>query len=157
VERAVAAERRAPGVSSPGIVPYGLSIHFCDECGQPLASRLWGFMTGCKTCDDAITRHRCERRPPRDRLAVGDSWTCPDCLSVWTATEEEDTCGECMQPRMVKTWDYAEGSQVATAPRHMPQPYAPFRDNIPRREVGGCYRMDSGSMVHVKPGCRCPK
>jgi hypothetical protein len=30
----------------------------------------------------------------------------------------------------------------------------PFRDRIPR-EGGQCYRLRSGSMVHVKPGCRC--
>jgi hypothetical protein len=152
----VAAERRAAGVSSQGIIPYGLSIHFCDECGYPLARRLWGFLTGCKTCDDAITRHRCERRPPLDKLAAGGSWTCPDCLSIWAVAEEEAECGECGQSRMVKTWEYTEGSQVATAPGHEPWSFTPFRNIIPRREVGGCYRMDNGSMVHIKPGCRCP-
>jgi hypothetical protein len=31
--------------------------------------------------------------------------------------------------------------------------WTPFRDRMPR--ASGCYRLASGSMVHVKPGCRC--
>lgn len=32
-------------------------------------------------------------------------------------------------------------------------PWAPFRNNLAR--ASGCYRLASGAMVHVKPGCRC--
>ena len=39
-----------------------------------------------------------------------------------------------------------------TAPRHDPQPFTPFRNPF---TAGPCYRTDGGSMVHVKPGCRC--
>lgn len=31
--------------------------------------------------------------------------------------------------------------------------WTPMRDRIPRV----CYRMGNGSMVHVKPSCRCPR
>lgn len=141
-----------------GILAYGLAEgRFCPECGLPLMRRLLEILTGCKTCDDVITRHRCTRRPALDKLPVGESWKCPDCLSIWTATEEERPCEECANPRQVKTWAYTEGSQVATAPRRKPFGLARFRDNIPRREFGPCYRMRNGSMVHVKPGCRCPR
>lgn len=36
-----------------------------------------------------------------------------------------------------------------------PPPWTPFRDRIPR--AAKCYRLAGGSMVHVKPGCRCPR
>ena len=32
-------------------------------------------------------------------------------------------------------------------------PWTPFRDRLPR--ASACYRLPSGNMVHVKPGCRC--
>ena len=32
-------------------------------------------------------------------------------------------------------------------------PWVPFRNNLPR--ASACYRLPSGNMVHVKPGCRC--
>jgi hypothetical protein len=31
--------------------------------------------------------------------------------------------------------------------------WTPFRNRMPR--AGRCYRLASGSMVHVKPDCRC--
>lgn len=42
----------------------------------------------------------------------------------------------------------------------LPEPYrgemwTPFRDRMPR--AAKCYRLASGSMVHVRPGCRCPR
>jgi hypothetical protein len=42
-------------------------------------------------------------------------------------------------------------------PVKWPDPPArtPFRNIIPRK--GRCYRMGNGSMVHVKPECRCPR
>jgi hypothetical protein len=33
--------------------------------------------------------------------------------------------------------------------------WTPFRNRIPRATK--CYRLAGGSMVHVKPGCRCPR
>ena len=155
----MAAERRAPGVSS-GVLDYGLSANFCEECGRAKLNRL--LMTapsGCGTCDEVITRHRCTKSPPLDSMAVGESWTCPDCDSVWTCTEEEDYCGDCSQSTgMVKTWETIPGARIGTAPRFQPYVPTPFRA-LPFRPAppSGCYRMRNGSMVHVTPGCRCPK
>lgn len=33
--------------------------------------------------------------------------------------------------------------------------WTPLRNRIPR--PGGCYRADAGFMVHIQPGCRCPR
>lgn len=144
-------------MSETGIVLYDLADTFCcSECGRPLGNRwLMTAPSGCSTCDEVITRHRCLTRPPRGKLETGQSWTCGDCLSVWTAAEEQQPCGECGQPRTVQTWAYEEGSQVATAPRYNPVVFTPFRNMIRRRDAGPCYRTRSGFMVHVKPDCRC--
>jgi hypothetical protein len=120
-------------VSEHEIIPYGLADgHLCEECGRPKSFRLWpGTVSGCKTCDEVVTRHRCISRPD---LATGESWTCPDCGSIWTAAEKEDTCGECGQGlgTMHRTWETIPGDRIDSAPRYRPQPYAPFRN--PRRD-----------------------
>ena len=44
-----------------------------------------------------------------------------------------------------------------------PAPFTPFRNPFPRSAIpadppgpfGSCYAMASGSIVHVRPGCRC--
>jgi hypothetical protein len=112
-----------------GILMYDLAGSWCEECGRAKSFRLWpGTLTGCKTCDEVITRHRCTKRPD---LAAGGSWTCPDCGTLWTAGEEEDTCGECGQGTgtMRRTWDTVPGDRMDTAPRHVPQPLRnPFRN-----------------------------
>ena len=60
-----------------GILAYDLAGNWCEECGRAKSFRLFpGVLTGCKTCDEVITRHRCTKRPD---LAAGGSWTCPDC------------------------------------------------------------------------------
>ncbi len=143
-------------MSETGTVPCGPNAFLCPECKCPLGSRwLMTAPSGCAACDEAITRHRCLTRPRRGDLETGQSWTCGDCLSVWTATEEEEPCGECGQPRMVKTWAYEKGSQAAAAPRYSPAVFAPLRNMIRRRDTGPCYRTAGGLMVHFKPGCRC--
>jgi hypothetical protein len=104
----------------------------CEECGRPKSFRLWpGTLTGCKTCDEVVTRHRCTKRPDLD---AGQSWECPDCGTLWTATEEEEACGECGQGigTMRRTWDTVPGDRLDTAPRHKPEPFAPFRKPLPR-------------------------
>ena len=147
-----------------GIIPYDLSVNFCEECGRPKSFRMWpGTLTGCTTCDEVVTRHRCTTRPDLDSLDIGASWTCPDCGSIWTCAEVEDWCGECGRSGMVKGWDTVPGDRIATAPRHDPQPFTPFRNLFPRPAAhvtppgpfGDCYQMASGPMVHVRPGCRC--
>jgi hypothetical protein len=120
-------------VSAPGWIPYDLSGNFCEECGQAKSMRLWpGTLTGCKTCDEVITRHRCTGRPDLDTLVLGESWTCPDCGTVWSAVEVEDTCGECGRSGMEKGWSHVPGDRIAAAPRYKPQPFPPFRDRLPR-------------------------
>jgi hypothetical protein len=166
-------------VTETGIIPYDLAIGmFCEECGRAKSFRLWpGMLTGCKTCDEVITRprHRCTGRPDRDGIHVGASWGCPDCGTIWTAVEREDLCGECGQGIgiMRKTWDSVPGDRIDTAPKYdPPPPFMPFR-NLFRditappaysawrgrafapAPLGECYRMASGAKVHVRPGCRC--
>ena len=151
-----------------GWLPYDLAGNWCEECGRAKSFRLWpGILTGCATCDEVITRHRCTKRPD---LPIGQSWECPDCGTLWTAAEEEDTCESCGQGigTMNRTWETVPGDRIDTAPRHKPEPWTPLR-NAWRSTVDAmyarpappslpkdCYRMTGGSMVHVKPGCRCP-
>ena len=153
-------------VSENGIIPYDLGAGmFCEECHRPKSFRLWpGTRTGCKTCDEVVTRHRCQQRPAVDDLGLGESWTCPDCGTTWTCAEKEDWCGECGQATGTrKGWDSVPGDRIATAPRFDPQPFTPFRNLFPRSAArydppgpfGECYQMASGPMVHVRPGCRC--
>lgn len=158
------------------VVAYGLTGFHCEECGRAKSLRLLGYLTGCKTCDDVITRHRCAGRPALDDLAVSESWQCPECGSLWTVTEEADTCGECGRTAMIKAWDCVPGDRLDSAPRYQPpqslfvEPFPPFAAPLvrsllsvrgpggdPRARVplGSCYRTENGLMVHVKPGCRC--
>lgn len=99
------------------------------------------------------TRHHCLGRPERWTLAVGESWTCPECDSVWTITEEESACRECGTLITERTWDYRPGNRIGTAPKHQPYAFVPMRNIVPR--ASKCYRLASGAKVHVKPGCRC--
>lgn len=156
-------------MNETGINLYDLAPAACPECGRFLASRmLLTAPSGCGTCDEAITRHRCTRCPP---LAPGESWTCPECDSTWTAAEEDDACGECGQPVKRKAWSVEVGARIGTAPRYNPVVFTPFRDLAralaeppaysPQTGRGdaarpaGCYRTAAGFTVHVKPGCRC--
>jgi hypothetical protein len=141
-------------MSETGVIPYDLELPFCPECRRPLGNRwLMTAPSGCGTCDEAITRHRCTGRPERDSMETGESWECPDCGSTWTATEVADQCGECGQETRRKTWEAAEGDRIATAPRHNPVGFTPFRNILP--QPGKCHRTPAGIMVHVKPDCRC--
>ena len=144
-----------------GWLPYDLAGNWCEECGRAKSYRLWpGVLTGCKTCDEVVTRHRCMKRPDLD---VGQSWECPDCGTLWTAAEEEETCGECGQGigTMRRTWNSVPGDRIDSAPRYEPRPFTPLRNlfaGTSRSAVSppsSCYTMANGSMVHVKPGCRC--
>src|ERR1035441_1136527 len=151
---------------------YDLAGNWCEECGRLKMQRAFSGLTGCGTCNKAITRHRCTKRPD---LVPGQSWECPDCGTAWTAGEKEETCGECGQGAgtMRKTWDSVPGDRIDTAPRYdPPPPFIPFR-NLFRditappaysawrgrafapASLGECYRMASGAKVHVRPGCRC--
>ena len=83
-------------VTEHGIIPYDLdSGYFCEECGRAKSLRLFDNLTGCATCDDVITTHRCTGRPSLDDLALGESWECRECGTAWSAVEEEDFCSEC--------------------------------------------------------------
>ena len=161
--------------NATGIVLYDLAPSGCPECGRPLGNRwLMTGDSGCATCDEAVTRHRCTRRPGRETMQPGDSWECSDCGSTWTAVEAADTCGECGQEVWRKTWESVEGDRIAAAPRYKPVAFTPFRDlGRAVRELTGppacspwdginrtarpaeCYRAAAGFTVHVKPGCRC--
>lgn len=173
-------------MTGPGIIPYDLAGNWCEECGQAKSYRMWpGLLTGCATCDEVVTRHRCTGRPELDSLDVGASWTCPDCDTIWAIAEEAVWCPECgcRECRTEKRWTVSvPGDRIGTAPRHKPQPYAPLRVPVfppglglfpsspdgpyfaPFREggitpprTGKCYRAAAGFMVHVRPGCRCPR
>ena len=150
-----------------GIRMYDLAGNWCEECGHPKMNRLFDILGTCKTCNEAITRHRCTKRPDLD---VGQSWECPDCGTIWTAGEEKETCGECGQGTgiMRRTWDSVPGDRIDSAPRHKPEPWTPLRNALrgtvntlyakPKLEqpsFGTCHRTDKGIMIHVKPGCRC--
>lgn len=116
-----------------GWLPYDLADNFCSECGRSKGLRLFMNLTGCSECDGIITRHRCTRRPV---LESGESWECPDCGSTWTAREEQDSCpdccGDCGHVITAMHWDYTPGDRIATAPKHVPQPYTPFRNKFGR-------------------------
>lgn len=156
-----------------------LADNWCEECGRAKSYRLWpGVLTGCKACDEVVTRHRCTGRPDLDSLDIGTSWTCPDCGTAWAVTEEGIWCPECgcHECRTEKRWTVSvPGDRIETAPRYRPPPWTPLRNVLhqmaevatsrpavspannryPRGPLGSCYRMASGSMVHVRPGCRC--
>lgn len=155
-----------------GINLYDLAPPACPECGRFLASRmLLSAPSGCGTCDEAITRHRCTGRPSREGLEPGESWECPDCGSTWTAVELADSCGECGQEVWRKTWETVEGDRTDSAPRYNPVVFTPFRDLAralaeppayspwtgrgDAARPAECYRTAAGFTVHVKPGCRC--
>ena len=122
-------------MTGAGIIPYGLAGNWCEECGQAKSYRMWpGLLTGCATCDEVVTRHRCTGRPELDSLDVGASWTCPDCDTIWAIAEEAVWCPECgcRECRTEKRWTVAvPGDRIGTAPRHDPQPYTPFRNRLP--------------------------
>lgn len=148
-----------------GILMYDLAGNWCEECGRAKSYRLWpGVRAGCKTCDEVVTRHRCTR-PDLENLDIGALWTCTDCGTVWAIAEEPVTCSECgcYECRTEKRWTVSvPGDRIDTAPRRVPQPFAPFRNLFPSvaarsepRPLGGCHRTPGGIMIHVKPGCRC--
>jgi uncharacterized protein (DUF983 family) len=114
------ATRRTP----PRIRAFDLVVAvLCEECGRPKSNRPFEILTGCTTCDEVITRHRCTGRPDVNSLRAGLSWTCPECDSVWTVTEAEtgEPCEECGLPRAVATWQVEPGARLATAPRYVPR------------------------------------
>lgn len=141
-------------MSETGIFAYDLELApRCEECGSAIFLRLPGVPTECGTCTEIATRHRCTKRPDAEGRETGSEWECPDCGTVWAVDEAQDHCGECGQDYAVRAWTpLRPGDRIDTAPRYIVR-WTPFRDLIPRRS--GCYRLAGGSMVHVKPGCRC--
>ncbi len=108
--------------------------HFCEECGHPKMNRLLDVLTGCTTCDDVITAHRCEGRPVAEE--VDQAWQCPDCLAWWLAERKEDTCGECSQG----LGTFTMGWKMASLPgrqgsRREPNGWQPFRNALPRKPM----------------------
>jgi hypothetical protein len=159
-------------MSENGILMYDLAGNWCEECGHPKMNRLFGILGDCETCNEVITRHRCTKRPAVTDRAPGQVWECPDCGSFWRlASEEEaclDCCGECGHTVTRRHWDLEEeGDRIDSAPRYKPEPWSPLRNALrgsvnalyarpaPPSLPKDCYRMTSGSMVHVRPGCRC--
>ncbi len=117
---------------SDGIIAYGLAGNFCEKCGRAKINRLlYRVPSGCATCDSydarsdarqltsrVITRHRCTKRPGIEGMAPGESWECPDCGSVWTVTEVEDSCDECGRGELVRGWSVVIGDRMDTAPKY---------------------------------------
>ena len=156
-------------MSEHGILMYDLAGNWCEECGRAKSFRLWpGTLTGCTTCDEVITRHRCTKLPAIADRAPGQEWDCPDCGGIWRLVEEEDwcldCCGECGHKLMSRRWTLAEeGDRLDSAPRYQPPSWTPFRDFArmpalppPGMVPNSCYQLSNGSTVHIKPGCRCP-
>lgn len=124
-------------VSEMGIyIPSSLAGNWCGECGRAKSYRLWpGVLTGCATCDEVITRHRCTARPDVDGMAAGASWTCADCGTAWAVTEEAVTCPECgcHECRTEKRWTVSvPGDRIDTAPRYTPAPHSALRNPFTR-------------------------
>lgn len=114
----------------PGIIPYDLAKGmWCSECGQPKMNRLLEYPTKCTECTEVITRHRCTL--PKD-WPLGRDWECPLCDSIWTLDSETvacpDCCGDCDHQVPQKHWSCIPGGRIDTAPKHKPQPLAPFRN-----------------------------
>lgn len=116
----------------PGIIPCGLAGNWCSECGQAKMNRLLEYPTSCTECTEVITRHRCKRPD----LELGQTWECPDCDSIWTLDSETvacpDCCGDCDHQVPQQHWSCIPGGRIDTAPKHKPQPLAPFRNPFPR-------------------------
>jgi hypothetical protein len=64
-----------------------------------------------------------------------------------------ETCPECGTPGPVRHLSVVAGCETCTANDPRPVIMLPRELQTPRSEK--CYRMTSGAMVHVKPGCRC--
>ena len=125
----------AMGSDEKGFLAYGLAGNWCEECGRAKSYRLWpGTLTGCKTCDEVVTRHRCTSRPDISEMAGGQSWECRDCGTTWTAGSEEepcpDCCGDCGHVVTVRRWSFTKGDRIDAAPRYEPKPWTPFRDRL---------------------------
>lgn len=124
------------------------------EIGQ-IASEYAGIIAYDLAPPDDGPRHYCTDCPRLGDLALGESWSCPECGSRWTATEEEVPCQECGHERTERTWSYERGDRWDTAPkqeRARAPMWTPFRNII---SLSPCYRLAGGAMVHVKPDCHC--
>ena len=172
-------------MTDAGIILYDLAGNWCEECGHAKSLRLLDILGTCQTCNEVITRHRCVKLPAVTDRAPGQDWECPDCGSTWRLVQEEeacpDCCSECGHAVSRRRWDLEEeGDRIPTAPKREPQPYTPFRNALYRTtrtltdrpayspllgtapgfvpsRPGSCYRAAAGFMVHVRPGCRCPR
>jgi hypothetical protein len=136
-------------MSETGIIAYDLASGvFCEECHRPKGNRwLLGVPSGCATCDDVITQHRCTDRPPKDELDIGQAWECPDCGTVWGVVPEEDTCGECGRSGTEKRWKVIHlGDRIDTAPRYQPYVPTPFRNLLASRT-----QMEAAGVIAQQP------
>ena len=66
-----------------GINAFDLASEFCPDCGQAKSLRLAAYLTGCATCDEIRTRHRCEGRPLAFEQADDAEWSCDGCGAVY--------------------------------------------------------------------------
>ena len=96
----------------------------------------------------SLTAKGCTRNPCRDH--------CPDKADEHVHMRHQDGHdGIIWADGRVSEWDL-------TQPARLIYP-APFRNLLPRSAAshdppgpfGECYAMASGTMVHVRPGCRC--
>lgn len=96
-----------------------------------------------------------------DRFLAED---CPECETpgFWRHLSAVGGCETCAanDPRPVHIYPVRNkhagirAYDAAMVPQNAaPSPWTPFRNRMPR--TSRCYRLASGSMVHVKPDCRC--
>jgi hypothetical protein len=102
-----------------------------------------------------------------DDLAAFLAGTCPECETPGPQRHLSAVggCATCIRddPRPVavpvRKLIGLPDSAVLTYDMVLPKwpydavPWTPYRNRLPR--APGCYRLASGSMVHIKPGCRC--
>ena len=108
------------GIQPKGIYPYDLAGEFCEECGRHKTARLFYDGLGCQGC---------ARRPDIETLAIGATWECPDCGSIYGVSSHRAYCGECGHVIQEGRWDLVlKGDRIDSAPRYKPQVYTPLRN-----------------------------
>lgn len=137
-------------MTDSGWLPHDLAGNCCEECGRPKLNRLLFDGLGvqnCATCTEVATRHRCTRRPDIETLAIGATWECPDCGSVYGVSSHKaycpDCCADCGHVIQESRWDLVlKGDRIDTAPRYEPKVFTPLRnvfkgDRIPGKPFPG--------------------
>ena len=98
-----------------------------------------------------------------DRQARFFAEDCPECGTPGPerVLSTVSGCGTCMRDNPVPVHVPVRNTAIKVYDMVLPKPYAgpflaPFRKGgLTLPPPTECYRLASGSMVHVRPGCRC--